>query len=107
MGSSPLFLLLTLINHEILFSILAKYGLPAPLIQAIQKLYSNCIVKLELGDEKCDINYGTGVQQGDNMAPIPFLLVMQAFVETLQPIMLPERAEFRHFPNGKGCLIRQ
>jgi len=57
------------------------------LTPAISKLYSNCVFKLKFDDEKCGINYGTGVQHGDNMAPILFLFIMQAFVKILEPLI--------------------
>ena len=49
----------------------------------IKKLYMQSTVQLEMGKEKCEIEYNTGVQQGDNMAPILFLYVIQAGMETL------------------------
>jgi len=72
------------IQHELLYQILAKYGLPNELIKVIKKMYSNCKVKLSIGKADKEIDYETGVQQGDNMAPTLFLFMMQAIMETLQ-----------------------
>jgi hypothetical protein len=43
-----------------------------------------CYIANPIGKEEHDIPYTVGVQQGDNMAPILFLFVMQAFSETLE-----------------------
>jgi len=47
-------------------------------------MYLNCTVLLKLGKVTSEIDYKSGVQQGDNMALILFLYVMQAAIETLQ-----------------------
>jgi hypothetical protein len=47
-------------------------------------MHTDMNVKLQIGKEEHDIPYTVGVQQGDNMAPILFLFVMQAFSETLE-----------------------
>ena len=63
----------------------------------IEKLYTNCTVHLEIGKEKCEIEYSTGVQQGDNMAPVLFLYVIQAAMETLQTKLSLNKLQYRHF----------
>ena len=40
------------IQHELLFQILSKYGLPKELINVVEKLYKNCKVKLTISDTK-------------------------------------------------------
>jgi hypothetical protein len=47
-------------------------------------MYTDVNVKLQIGKEEHDMPYTVGVQQGDNMAPILFLFVMQAFSKTLE-----------------------
>jgi len=88
------------IQHQLLFKILQKYGLPNTLIQVIKKIYSNCFVEFKHDNKKSSIEYTTGVQQGDNMSPILFLFVMQAFMDTLKIDTPP--AEFRYFPEHKN-----
>ena len=53
--------------------------------------------------------YGNGVQQGDNIAPILFIYIMQAAFETLGKCIGYEKPEFRYFPDSKnsGRFIRQ
>ena len=72
------------VNHDLLGQILLKYGLPPTLVQNVKKLYNNCRVKIKVGKKYTEIDYTTGVHQGDNMSPVLFLFVMQAFLETLQ-----------------------
>ena len=54
------------------------------MINVINKLYRNCNVNTTLGKESRDISYENGIQQGDNMAPILFLFIMQAVMEMLK-----------------------
>jgi len=93
------------IDHTLLFQVLSKYGIPPKMQRTIKKLYMNCTVQLEIGKEKCEIKYNTGVQQGDNMAPILFSHVMQAAKETLHKKLTSNKLQFRHFLDlkGKGC----
>ena len=71
------------IQHDVLYTILKKYDLPLSLVNVINKMYQNCHVHLKIGKNLERIPYETGVQQGDSMAPILFLFVMQAVMETL------------------------
>jgi hypothetical protein len=72
------------VNHELLFSILERYGVPPRLLDAVRRMYANVQVKLQVGKAKRNIPYTTGVQQGDNMAGLLFIFCMQAFAETLE-----------------------
>ena len=86
------------VNYEIMYKIIARYGIPEPLINVIKKMYSNCTVQVSAGNEREEVEYGAGVQQGDNMAPPLFLLVMQAAIETLETNSTSTKLEFRHHP---------
>jgi hypothetical protein len=68
-----------MVNHDLLCQILLKYGLPATLVQNVRKLYSNYKVKIKVGTDFTELDYTIGVHQGDNMPPVLFLFVMQAF----------------------------
>jgi hypothetical protein len=70
-------------NHDLLFELLGKYGAPPPLIDVIKRLHENFNLELKLdGKEKVYIDYTVGVRQGDNMAPVLFLFLMQAMAES-------------------------
>ena len=61
--------------------ILLKYGAPKKLSNAIQRLYSNFQVALEIRKESRGIQKTVGVRQGHNLSPVIFLFVMTAFTE--------------------------
>ena len=67
----------------------------------INKLYQNCSVQLKLGEVMCEIEYNTGVQQGNNMAPIIFLYIMQAAIKTLKSKLTCNNLDFRYFPTKR------
>ena len=69
--------------------------------RTIEKQYMNCVVQLELGKEKNEVDYITRVQQGENMAPILFLYIMQAAIETFHLKLACDKHEFRYFPRSK------
>jgi hypothetical protein len=62
-------------------------------------MYKDCKVKISIGKDDREIEYGTGVQQGNNMAPILFLFVMLAVMETLD-LTGTTKPEFRYFPQS-------
>jgi hypothetical protein len=59
---------------------ISPHGTP---LFSIEKLYNNCRVKIKIGRGFTEVDYTTGAQQGDNMSPVLFLFVMQAFFDTL------------------------
>ena len=95
-----------------LYAILNKFGVPKNSNQNHTEMYSKYTIHLQVGKEKRNIEYGTGVQQGDNMAPVLFLFIMQAAFETLKKRHTYEPLKFRYFPNNtkkpqnqNGCFI--
>jgi hypothetical protein len=84
--------------------ILLKYGLPPKLVANISKLYRNCQIKINVGKTFTEIDYSTRVHQGDNMSPILFLFVIQAFLDTLQ--IEAQLILFSHFPENKNGNLR-
>jgi hypothetical protein len=66
-----------------LWAILAKYGIPPATIATIKKMYFNIVVNVRVGKEKEEFMSMSGVKQGDNLAPILFLFVIQAAVKTM------------------------
>jgi hypothetical protein len=72
------------VNHELMLAIIEHYGAPKDLVCIIKMMYTNVSVKLQVGKEKQLIPYTVRVQQGDNMAPVRFIFIMQAFSDTLK-----------------------
>jgi hypothetical protein len=83
------------------------------IVKDLAKLYKNCIVKIKVGKSYADVDYTTGVHQGDNMSPVLFLFVIQAFLDTLKLESCPTKfSYFRENKNGntrttKGRLLNQ
>ena len=71
-------------NHELLYALLVRYGALDSLIDIICQLHDDIKLNLKIGDEERNIPYTTGIKQGDCMAPVLFLFLMQAFAETLE-----------------------
>ena len=72
------------VHHKLLCQIVSKYGLPPPVVQNVKKLYKDCKVKIKVGKKYTEIDYTTGVHQGNNMSPVLFLFIIQAFIDTLR-----------------------
>ena len=94
-------------NHELLFQLLHKYGAPEQLIAVIKKLHTNFKLKFKLEGLQEIIDYTVGVKQGDSMAPLLFLFLMQAMFQTLQKkidshqSLSAHKINFKHFPDTK------
>jgi hypothetical protein len=73
-----------MVSHGLMLALIKRYGAPKDLVRIINMMYTNVSVRLQVGKEKQLIPYTVGVQQGDNMAPVLFLFVMQAFSDTLK-----------------------
>jgi hypothetical protein len=72
-------------NHDLLYEILEIYGVPPQLLDVIKRLYDGASVNLKIGEaEPRSIPYTVGVKQGDAMAPVLFLFLIQAFAETIE-----------------------
>ncbi|SVD79318.1 uncharacterized protein METZ01_LOCUS432172, partial [marine metagenome] len=66
-----------------LMRILAHFGIPPHLCSLILKLHTNNTLKMEVGGDDTIIRNTTSVKQGDVMAPILFLFVIQACLEAI------------------------
>jgi hypothetical protein len=99
-------------NHDLLFRLLLKYGVPDHLVNVVQQLYHDMEIKLKVSKEERTTPYSVlGVKQGDNMALVLFLFLMQAMAEALEKewseneIDIPQ---FRHFEKTeRGRLLGQ
>jgi hypothetical protein len=89
-------------NHDLLFAILEKYGTPRALIDVIRHLHDNFQLKLVFDKKnQAIIDYTVGVQQGDNMAGLLFLFLMQAMDESFKKQCALPKPEFRAHRDSK------
>ena len=90
------------VDHEVLFQILAKYGIPPALITVIRKMYKDCRIKLTIGKEERYIQYLNGVYQGDNASAILFLFLMLAATDSFAcSFTHHDKATYHYFPSSK------
>ena len=87
------------VNRELLWKVLKRYGVPIIIIKVLQKLYNNTTIFLS---EETSFQATCGVKQGDNLAPILFVILLNAVTETLENKWTFEKPDFRWMPNTKG-----
>jgi hypothetical protein len=101
------------VRHELLFELLEIYGIPESMIDIIRRLYGNVTLKLSSGSTKNMIPYSVGVKQGNAMALVLFIILMQAMAERLEEEWETadiQSVDFRHFkdsPKHRGCMHGQ
>ena len=67
-----------------LLLVLEIYGAPPKFVLAVGKMYKNNMVVLKIEKESKEMRQAVGVCQGDYMAPVLFLFMMNAFTESLK-----------------------
>ena len=72
------------VNHKLLIEVLKRYGAPPKLCSAIERLYADLLVVLQIGKEKAEILQTVGVRQGDNFSPVLFMFLVSTFAESLE-----------------------
>ena len=72
------------IYDELMFKLLAKVGVSDWPIQVIKKSYKKLKIELSIGKYKNVVDYTTGVKQGDTIALISLIIVMQCLAELLE-----------------------
>ena len=63
------------------------------MIATFKKMYTNINIKLSIEDAELIFNSISGVKQGNNLAPVLFLFVVQAAVETMHKNGPPTRSK--------------
>ena len=94
------------VPRKSLLRVLAKFGVPPKMVKMIENMYTNCSVKVDVGDKEFVIPVTAGVKQGDNLAPVLFLIYIQAVLETLDDKFphrkkLPFGTKFDHIVAGR------
>ena len=88
------------VPRDVLFIMLAKFGVPPYLIHVIKRLNAGLEVKFGLGGEPVAVPCSVGVQQGCPLSPALFLFVMRAFLVSLDGTM-PEEAKLQFRTNTR------
>ena len=84
------------VPRDILFSVLAKFGVPPHLIRVIKRMNTDLQVTFDLNGEPVAVPCTVGVKQGCPLSPTLFLFVMQACLESLEKAMSEEsKLKFR------------
>ena len=60
------------VNHEFLWLVLSKYGIPRKVIHVIKRMYQDFSLLFTVGNVTEEILYSIGVHQGDNLALLLF-----------------------------------
>ena len=76
------------VNRDMLIKIIALFGLPEHLINVICHLYKPVRMKFKSGKQIHEFLNLVGVKQGDNLAPVLFLFVMQTAQESLERVWM-------------------
>jgi hypothetical protein len=74
------------VDRALMLDILRRYGVPEHLVNLIHLLHTDVTVRFAVGKVEAEISSTVGVKQGDTLAPILFLFVIQAAMETLEPV---------------------
>ena len=82
------------VPRDVLFTVLAKFGVPPHLLRVIKRTNADLQVAFELGSEPVAVPCTVGVKQGCPLSPTLFLFVMQACLETLEKAM-PEDSKLQ------------
>ena len=83
------------VPREMLFAVLEKFGIPPHLCGLIINLHMGCIVKINVGESDVEVCCTVGVKQGDNLAPILFIIFMQAVLEIVHQKWQASKPSFR------------
>ena len=60
-----------------LLKLLNKFGIPKHIIQVTERLYNDFKIEIKVGKKKEMTEYTMGVKQGENLAPIFFIIFMK------------------------------
>ena len=74
------------VDRKLMLDILRRFGVPEHLIHLVHLLHKDVTVRMAVGKIEVEFGSSVGVKQGDTLAPILFLFVIQAAMETLEPI---------------------
>jgi exonuclease III len=83
------------VPRNMLFAVLKKFGIPQLLCELIVRLHSGCTVKIKIGEGDVEVIVTVGVKQGDTLAPVLFIIFMQAALEIVHSKWSAVKPSFR------------
>ena len=83
------------VNRELLWKILAVYGVPEKTIEVLKKLHTNITYQFKVGKILTKIEGNVGVKQGDNLGPILFIIMVNAVAKSLKKKWTFNKPKFR------------
>lgn len=89
------------VNRDLLWIILEKNGIPNSLVIILKKLYNNTTISFNIEKKEKTFNSTCGVKQGDNLAPILFVIFIDAVIKTLDTKWDFQTPDFRWLPDTK------
>ena len=81
-----------------LYTVLAKFGVPPHLLRVIKRMNTDLQVVFELGGEPVTVPCTMSVKQGCPLSPTLFLFVIQACLESLEKA-IPQDSKLEFRPN--------
>jgi hypothetical protein len=72
-----------MVNRELLWKVLERFGVPPQMIKVLQKLHTNVTYHMNVAGKKQLFESTCGVKQGDNLGPILSIFMIQAVSTTL------------------------
>ena len=100
------------VPRKSLLRVLKKFGVPVKMVTMVKNMYTGCIVKVDVGENEFSISATAGVKQGDNLAPVLFLIYIQAVLQTLDD-KFPDReklsfaTKFDHILHGRKYNVKK
>jgi hypothetical protein len=88
------------VPRDVLFTVLAKFGVPPHLVSVIKRMNTDLQVSFDLNGEPVAVPCTVGVKQGCPLSPTLFLFVMQACLESLEKAM-PADAKLKFRTNTR------
>ncbi len=84
------------VPRDVLFAVLAKFGVPPQMASAIKRTNMEVKVSFDLNGEPVAVPCAVGVNQGCPLSPTLFLFVMRACLESSEKAMPADaRPKFR------------
>lgn len=94
-------------NRDSLFILLDCARLPSSLIMVIKKLYHNVQIFLNIEGVPKEFSSTCRVIQGNNLAPILFVIFLHFVTKILKPLWNFDTPDFRWFPNSRNNNFRR